>query len=334
MLSGLNKKSLLVTCLAVPLLSSSLAFAAEKRVGFLDRMMFTINPEVQTQGPIFVDSEVSKRQDYTSEVFKIILSVAHEEAKSYLEAGDTQGYYAFMVLGMTVPLQEGLYMHFRETPNDGTVCNPEANEGIIIGSAAKTTKRHFDEYLKSGETPFLADCEKVSDDPVLKQIIRGHDGSDMGMMQVSLRWHYDDFLANRKYESVQRSVEYGLNFIMKGYRSIYRNADDYSCLTTFFRKNIKYRNLIRGAWAGKYNSGSIKQTCRITDRSSPYQAHDEHFEGNLDKVLSFPETGEIPVFSNFSIKLNADMKAAVIEVIENFKNETNNRQAIEKVLNQ
>lgn len=332
MLSGLCKKSLLTTCLVLPMLSSSLAFSQEKRVGFLDKMMFTINPQVQTEGPIFVDSEVSKRQDYTSEVFKIILSTAHEKAKSYLEAGDTQGYYAFMVLGMTVPLQEGLYMHFRETTNDGTLCNPDANEGMIIGEAAKTTKEHFDVYLKSGEVPFLADCEKVSDTPVLKQIIRGHDGSDMGMMQVSLRWHYDDFLANRKYESVQRSVEYGLNFIMQGYRQIYRNASDYSCLTTFFLKNIKYENLIRGAWAGKYNSGNIRQTCRISDRSSPYRGHDEHFEENLQKVLSFPETGEISVFSDFTIKLNADVKAAVVEVIENFKNESNKRQAIEKIL--
>lgn len=334
MLSRLKTRSFLVGCLALPLLAGPSAFSAEKRVSFLDRMMFTINPEVETQGPIFVDSEVSKRQEYTSEVFKIILSSAHEQAKSYLEAGDTQGYYAFLVLGMTVPLQEGLYMHFRETTNDGTVCNPDANEGLIIGSAAKTTKQHFDQYLKSGETPFLANCQNVANDPVLKQIIRGHDGSDMGMMQVSLRWHYDDFLANRKYESVKRSVDYGLNFIMKGYRSIYRNASDYGCLTTFFKKRIKYKNLIRGAWAGQYNSGSIKQTCRITDRSSPYQAHDEHFEGNLEKVLNFPETGEIPVFSNFSIKLDPEVKAAVVEVIENFKSESNKRQAIKKVLEQ
>lgn len=331
MLRYLSKRKLLTACLGPLLFVSSVAHSAQ-RVEFLDKMMFTINPEVKTSGPIFVDTERSQRQEYISEVFKIILNTAHNEAQSYLDAGDTQGYYAFLVLGMTLPLQEGLYMHFRETPNDGNVCNSDANEGFIIGSSAKTTKRHFDQYLKSGKTPFLANCNNVASDSTLKQIIRGHDGSDMGMMQVSLRWHYDDFLANRKYESVQRSVKYGLSFIMKGYRHIYRNASEYSCLTTFFRNDIKYKNLVRGAWAGKYNSGSTKQTCRITDRNSPYKAHDEHFENNLNKVLDFPKTGEIPVFNGFSVKLDDKTRAAVIEVIENFKNETNNRKAIDQIL--
>ena len=332
MFLSLKTRRLIAASLVFPLLTCSAALSAVNRVEFLDNMMFTINPEIQTQGPIFVDSQTSKRQDYISEVMKIILNEAHNQAKTYLEAGDSQGYYAFMVLSMTVPLQEGLYVHFRETSNDGSVCNPDANEGAILGEEAKTAKMRFNQYLKSGTIPFLANCDQVSESPTLKQIIRGHDGSDMGIMQVSLRWHYDDFLANKRYESVKSSVEYGLNFIMNGYRYIYRNVNDYSCLTSFFRRNIQYENLIRGAWAGKYNSGSVKKTCRFEDRGSAYRGADEHFEQNLEKVLGFPETGEIPVFVGFDVSLKGDVKAAVTEVIENFKNEKNSRKAIEKIL--
>lgn len=307
---------------------------AQSRLGFLDRMMFTINPEITYQGPVFRDERRSEMGSYFSDVTKIILEEAHQAAKGYLDSGDTEAYYAFMVLAMTVPLHEGLLIHFREVSNDGNICNERANSGEIIPASATTTRNHFQQYLKDGDKPFIVDCQNVRNDQTLKQIIRGGDGSDMGIMQVSIRWHFDDFLANKKYESVRETVNYGVNFLMRGFRSVYRNSGNYRCISRRFSSKIDYEALVRGIWAGQYNSGNLGATCRFADRSSPYRGHDVGFEGNLKKVLNFSSTKSIPVFSGIEAKLNPTTEAALTEVIENFKKSTNNRAALNRLLNQ
>jgi hypothetical protein len=148
-------------------------------------------------------------------------------------------------------------------------------------------------------------------------------------MQVSIRWHYNDFLANRKYESVSQTLEYGFNHLLNGFDPVYRNIADYKCIYdtagSFERKKISYTNLIKGIWAGKYNSGSVAQTCRFTDSSSPYKNHDIGFAKNLDKILNF--NGQIFTDYTGEFKIDGDSSAALKEVIANFKNNRNDRKA-------
>ena len=44
--------------------------------------------------------------------------------------------------------------------------------------------------------------------------------------------------------------------------------------------------MIRGAWAGKYNSGNTSRTCRFTDSNHRFSRNDRGFERNLEKIFN------------------------------------------------
>mgnify|MGYP000706729366 CR=1 FL=1 len=171
---------------------------------------------------------------------------------------------------------------------------------------------------------------QVNDEEVVKQLVRGANGTDIGMMQVSVRWHYDVFLANKNYESVDETIKYGLGFLMKGFEPLYRTANDYNCI--YENGSVNYESLVRGIWGGYYNGGSYKNACRFADAASPYQGHDRGFKRNLDKVLAYPQTGIIGMHEDLNLRLTGDVKAAVIEVIGNMKNKTTNSAALKRLL--
>jgi hypothetical protein len=302
------------------------------RMKVLDRMMYTINPSAKIEGPAFRDqSDRSEKTKYASSVVTLILKEAHEKAGKYLEAGDTQAYYAFMTLALTVPLHEGLYIHFRNV--DADVCRPEANNGDLIKKSNATTYKIFNQYFKTPINPFFPNCEEMKNTVGVKQMIRGSDGTDLSMMQVSIRWHFDDFLANKKYESVASTLNYGFGHLMSGFDPVYRNVADYKCISNagLSKKRVNYINLVRGIWAGKYNSGSISQTCRFADSNSPYNTHDILFAKNLDKILNFSGTVNVDYIGDLTIDgLAGD---SLKEVVKNLKENKNDRTALDKLLN-
>ncbi len=299
----------------------------------LDKMMYTISPTATTTGPVYRDQNSQEDKNaYGNEMFKLMIKKAHEKAKRFLEVGDTQAYYAFLTLGLTVPLQEGLYIQYRGVT--APVCNQVANSGELIKKLGSTTHEYFLKYLSGGENPFLANCETVDQTKEIKQIIRGYDGSDLSVMQVSVRWHADDFLANRKFESTEKTLDYGYSHLMSGFEPVYRNIEEYKCLIETKKlkkkKEVSYINLIRGVWAGKYNSGSISKTCRFADSSSPYKHHDKGFETNLNKVLNFE--GKIGGGGALDFQLNNEITLAVKEIVTNLKEKSNKRENLDKIL--
>ncbi|MGZ3789883.1 MAG: hypothetical protein ACXVLQ_15195 [Bacteriovorax sp.] len=305
------------------------------RMKILDRMMYTINPAAKIEGPAFRDqANEAERSQYASSIVALILKEADSKARKYLEAGDNQAYYAFMILGLTVPLHEGVYVHFRNV--DGDVCRPEANSGDLVKKAGATTYNIFNQYFKNPSAPFFPNCEEMKVTKGVKQMIRGGDGTDLSIMQVSIRWHFDDFLANKKYESVSQTLNYGFGILMNGFDPVYRNVADYKCIADaegfFAKKKINYINLIKGIWAGKYNSGSIGQTCRFADPNSPYKKHDLGFARNLDKVLNF--NGTIPADYIGDLKVEGLVADAVREVVSNLKENKNERKALNQLLDQ
>lgn len=328
----MTSTKLLTTLSAFALLTAP-AFSQEARNKTLDRMMYTINPAVAISGPVYSDvSDSATKTKYASDLVRLILKAAHDKAAKYQEAGDFQAYHTFLALGLTVPLHEGLYLQFRraEAPD---LCRPEVNNGDLLKKSSESTYKLFAQYLKSPEKPFIPNCENL---PAGKQtqIIRGGDGSDLSVMQVSIRWHFDDFLANKKYEHVAKTLDYGMGHLMNGFNPVYRNIDDYKCIveggTMFKKKKINYVSLIKGIWAGKYNSGNIKETCRFADTSSPYAKHDSGFAKNVDKIMS--SNGSISVDLVGDFKLEPTVAAAVKEVTDNVKNGTNNRTNLDKIL--
>lgn len=308
------------------------------RQSWMDKMFYSINKDVQLDAPIWINEE-SKKNEYGSIYMKTLIQEAHQIAKRYLKYGDHEAYNSFMMLALTFPMHEGLYMSFRQTNDEKGLCYRKANNGDIMFEHSKkkifehvnanlesevassedkarleamsadeegyrhmreqmvddytrilldekkeriantdkaSNYRHFIKYLKSGETPFIADCDNVANDQVIRQIIRGADGTDIGPVQLSLRWHYDKYLAKKMYLSLKETFKYGLNFIHVGFKKAYYDADkvkgsrnktkksSYSCLVSS-DKSINYTNLVRGTWAGKYNQGQIKKACRIMD---------------------------------------------------------------------
>lgn len=325
------------------------------RIKFYDRMMTTINPEAEISGPIFINREQEKSQ-YAQELMKIILEEAHKKAIRYYNAEDYQAYYSFLVLALTVPLQEGLYMHFREVHDTTTLCNQHASIGNILFAptpekleekyepavleekkASSSVYKHFQLALKNPERPLFPDCTnfEATNGPI-RQVVRGYDGSDMGMMQLSIRWHYDEFYSQKGIQSVRKTIRYGLNHLMNGFRPVLANQKNYKCLRKgwflFKKKELSYENLIRGVWAGKYNSGSIKKTCRFADINSKYKAHDTGFSKNLDKVLAYDENRIIGASETLGFKVNDQTHAVLKEVITNFKKKTNNRESIDSFI--
>lgn len=341
------------------------------RVKVLDSMMTTIDPNAEIEGPIFKNTDEAKKA-YGSELAKTIIQEAHKRAKFLLDEGNTQAYYAFITLALTVPLHEGLYLHVREVNDSKGLCNDHASSGNILFSYTKekldqkytseelvqkklksTTFKNFETYFKQGENPFFPDCNKVSEVQNIKQIIRGGDGSDIGAMQLSVRWHYETFLAKEQYKSFRKTISYGLKFLMSGYKRVLYNWDSrskvklhdgsslkkkrwktwMSCLKkTNDKKNLDYKKLVRGTWAGKYNSGNLGRTCRFADSRGHYVAHDTGFKKNLDKVLDFPNQEKIGLFDSVSFTMNTEVKAAYDQVINNFQLEKSDRSDIEKIL--
>lgn len=327
--------------LASLLISPSILGEEKVRNKMLDKMMYSIGQDISLQGPVYRDqASRADRNLYGSQMVRLMLKEAHLKAKKYLEVEDTQAYYAFLTLALTVPMQEGLYIQYRGVTAD--VCNSAANSGELIKKAGETTFNNFMQYLAGGEKPFIVPCEKIAADKEQMQIIRGYDGSDLSVMQVSVRWHFNDFLANRKFESTTQTLSYGYQLLLDGFDPVYRNIDQYECISgakasglggIFNRnkkKNVDYTKLIRGIWAGKYNSGSIAKTCRFDDSSSPYKHHDKGFEKNLNKILEF--SGVIGSGGDLDFTLDQETAAAFKEVVANFKNKTNERTSLNKIL--
>ena len=328
-------KTILGTIATLAVLSTS-AMSAERNTS-LDRMMYTINPAVKVSGPVYRDqSDAATKNKYGSELVRLILKEADRQAAAYKEAGDMKAYYAVLTMALTVPLQEGLYIQYRGV--EGDVCREDANNGELVRKGSSTNYDIFNQYFKTPELPFFPNCEDIKTNKVT-QIIRGGDGSDLSIMQVSIRWHFDDFLALKKYESVEETLQYGISHLMKGFNPVYRNITDYKCLAEgkggLFKKKkaqkaLSYTDLIRGVWAGQYNSGSITKTCRFADSSSPYKKHDIGFERNLNKVLAFNGTLSVDMVGDF--KLDSDVASAFKEVVTNLQAGTNNRTALDALL--
>lgn len=303
----------------------------ENRIKALDRMTYTINPKEKLIGPVFRDqSSKADKSQYVSALVSLIIKEADSKARKYLEAGDTQAYYAFLALSLTVPLHEGLYIHFRSV--DGDVCNAAANSAELVKKAGSATYKIFNQYFKDPARPYFPNCEEMKVTSGVNQMLRGGDGTDLSIMQVSIRWHFDDFLANRKFASVAQTLNYGFSHLLNGFDPVYRNIADYKCIVDegLQKKKINYINLMRGVWAGKYNSGSISQTCRFANPNSPYKNHDIGFAKNLNKILNF--SGTISPDYIGDIKIDGNSAAAIKEIVANLKENKNSRVALNKVL--
>lgn len=302
-------------------------------MGILDNVMATINPNAGLVGPIY-RHETKKQDGYGDELAKIIIQEAHKTAKRFLEEGNADAYYAFMALAFTVPNQEGLMVHFREVPADEKYCRDKRTEGKLIKSSK--AKKQFQKtlnnrgLLRDTSSGFLVTCDKISGQPTYKQlIVGGADGSDVGIMQLSALWHYEEYLNEVKYASVRSTISYGLNYIMKRYKKAVRSYADLGCFSDT-NGNPAYDKIIRGSWSA-YNGGP-SQLCRFSNENDPHAAKDKGFKGNLEKTMKLNDGGILGFNQDGELPLSDEVRAAVEQIISNLENGTNNRDKIAAIL--
>lgn len=314
----------------------------------LDRVMGNISKDAKLYGPVYRHSSRNSEK-YGDEVVKIILTTAHERAKKYLDEGNPEAYYAFLTLALTVPNQEGLFVHFREVNAERDYCNDDRANGEDINSdgakknfkmalnAKKVKKTIFgNEKLIEDDTrvPFLVDCKELRGENSYRQlIVGGSDGSDVGMFQLSALWHYDNFLGKGKYDSVKQTIEYGIKYLFMGeggagFRRIVR--DNPACVQNE-DTSINYTKVIRGSWSA-YNGGP-SQKCRFADTEGEYAGHDRGFKKNLQITLDLNEGGFFGFAEDSALELSSDVRAAVEEIVTNLEQKTNNSSALAKILN-
>lgn len=313
----------------------------------LDRVTATINKDARTYGPIYRhDSrDVDK---YGDDVVKIILKAAHKRAKKYLDEGNADAYYAFLILALTVPNQEGLFVHFREIDANRDNCNDDRTNGKNIKSSraqknfkmalnAKISKdTFFGERLKDDPSriPFLVRCKELKGEGSYKQLIAGgSDGSDVGMFQLSSLWHYDGYLKKGQYDSVKQTVEYGIKYLFmgeggRGFRSIVNKNP--ACVQKE-DSSIDYTKVIRGTWSA-YNGGPDKY-CRFADENGVFAGHDKGFKSNLQITLNLNDGGFFGFQEDSALQLSPNVRAAVEEVVTNFEKHTNHNSALKALIN-
>lgn len=342
---------------------------------WMDGAMYTINPaqHEELEGPVHGAINDSK---YRSEVFQLVIQNAHKHAKKYLEMGDSKAYWTFMVLALTVPVQESGGYHFRKAKNRDGLCGliptentnptyvyaidgkklerpltskeiaadpylgvPSANMGDMIPRSSKnennpdkvTSYKNFKKFMRDGRSPFLANCSKVKNDRHLLQMMRGFDGTDIGIMQISIRWFYKNYLPKAKFKSVDKTLYFAQNLLRSGFDKLYRDFNKYPCLYKgggFFRrggKTLIHNNLIKGIWGGKYNAGNtkVKSVCRFADKNSKYyESHDKVFALNLKNVLKGKAYKEMAKAEYNAYK----------EILKNYKKNKNNTKYVSQFI--
>lgn len=297
----------LVTTLALSLMTIQ-----PLQADWLDKQMFTIAPYVQLHGPV---QGTMLTDQYNTKIFRIILEEAHDKAREYLQVQDYEGYWAFIIGALTVPLHEGSNLHFRKRDNNGRLCQERSNSGAIFSGSSKYSKT-FKRIFKDLQPTAVPDCYDFRDDPLVQQMLHGHDGSDLGIMQVNLYWHERNYLATGDWKSVRKSVRYGLGLYKTGFDGVYRNSNRYSCVNS--NGGVSYYNLIRAGWSGVYNSGNLGASCRFANPNSDWAQNDINFKKSLDKILGLDDS----VQRARSYKMAAFEDALLEQIVQHYKNKT------------
>lgn len=299
----------------------------------------TINPEAKIEGPIYRQSH-KKQDQYGDKILSIILSEADKLAKKYLKEGNFQAYNAFLILALTVPNQEGLMVHFREVDAIKDNCNDSRSLGLgIENHDAKSffqktlvgiETKNFEEANDAVYNGFLVPCKNLKKSNTFRQLVAGgKDGSDVGIMQLSSLWNYENYLKPAKYSSVRKTIRYGQELLMDEFH--YHLINGTKCMLDQ-KSSIDYNKLIRGSWSA-YNGGPPK-FCRFAIPHSPYAAFDRGFNGRLKQTLSIDETRYFG-FDNLDGKLplSKEAESALIEVIQNYKNKRFSQDAFYRFIN-
>jgi hypothetical protein len=294
-----------------------------------DKIFVTIKPQQLIKGPI-LDLRTTSYNDYADTIISMALKEAHNISKEYLITKEYKKYYTMMLLSLVVPAHESMTLHFRKVINEVSRCSDKKNNGELLVDQ-EITKRNYINAFRKKSRPFLANCSELKSDQEIYQLIAGgSDGSDIGIMQVSSRWHYENYLATEKYKSVKASLNYGIKFLHTGFNKIARNAKNYPCILKQ-NKSIDYHKLARATWGGWYNAGQVQKACRFSNSRSKHIKKDNLFHENLKRTI---KSGSGKPFGSIIAKearkmltlpINKKTRQVILEISQNIDNGTNKR---------
>ncbi len=283
-----------------------------------DRGFYTLNPELALDGPIQTGADPSS---YVNDTFVALIRAAHAEARPYLDAHDPPAYWAMLVAGIAVPWHESRLQHFRQLSRLGTRCSDEMNSGAILrGRGDPNYAGFFQKYLRGGVPPAVLDCSRFSPGDVTNQLVGSSDGISIGLMQMNIRWHVDGYFMPRKYLSVSQTATYGLHYYFSGFNDSYLRWRSLGCLGDGAAGGPNPTALIRAGWA-IFNAGP-GSGCRFAQNN----AADRAFYENLQEIVN--DSAQTP----FQMALTGPARAAYMQIIDNFANHRDLRDAVDAVL--
>ncbi|MBS1982526.1 MAG: hypothetical protein JST16_00025 [Bdellovibrionales bacterium] len=285
-------------------------------------MFFTFNSAQNLTGP-FIDP--GREAIYVDSLFRILIQAAHTQAAKYIDANsgtflNDRAYFAFLLGALVVPWHESNLTHYRRFSPVDTHCAARMNSG----TALLRDKTLYDVFIRNIR-PQLPDCSTLPKSADAIQLVGSEDAFSNGIMQVAINFHEDDYVANGTYRSVPATVRYGLKYFFAGYDGVLWNAKQYSCIFASDGKTIDYQKLLRGAWAGKYNSGNLASTCRFTNPNSKWATNDKVFLQHLTAILN-------KTTNPYTTNLTGAARAAYDELVGNVLTGTRNLKYLTPLL--
>lgn len=306
--------------------------------------------------------------EFITRLFGQIIQSADKLAKEdwyHPEENIYKHYNLFLLLSLVVPSHESALSHFtlREKSKycyfSNDVLNPIHPKDHIVDfyqkaimnldSGAKgyaKQKRRFESKIRNanfltkyypvfkkamGEIPFeLKHCDNVNSNNVYQLMFSG-DYADIGMFMLNAKSH-GDFFARGGILNFDQVREYALKFLYSGFHKISLNSEDYDCLKDLSKHDFEEysQNILKGAWAGRYNSGNTGKTCRFKNPSDKFYSNDISYARSLKKFFK-PTERKISLFEKL-LPLESIERKAFAELMENVKNQTNNRTYLDQVM--
>lgn len=283
-----SKTTSLIAALMLSLGGTACAGAATPGEDFPDRIYLTLAPEAlpadNAAASLVRDASLPILTDkaYNDAVFAMLLKVAAEVGQDLSET-DPALFDTWLLGALTVMSHESRWTHFRRLDPLGGRCQTELNSGKRYSERSTKLEAMFEAHLR----PLVQACPLFDAGAPATQLLASYDLESVGIMQLALRWHLAEYTEPRAFLSVEESLRYGLGYLYKGFISLARNSEGYECLRSHRPESKEFRRaLVRGAWAGQYNSGQLGRSCRFADPSDPWAANDLSFERDLERVLA------------------------------------------------
>jgi hypothetical protein len=179
-----------------------------------------------------------------------------------------------------------LYKNYCKTSKMNAKARPACKRlknSIIRIDNVNRLLRNFPKFKNKVTTEFeIKNCEKLKEFESVRQMQFANDYADVGIFMFNSTSHPKVFTSNAVFD-FNSVIDYGVEFLYSGYSTVanhnlldhpekYNYHESLSCFEGLDARTFSGRMFImRGAWAGNYNSGKIKKSCRIDENHDAFK---------------------------------------------------------------